>query len=255
MNINSVSAYKYNNLSLRTNLKEDSTEKNIPSTITNEIPEENTTSFKGKKPGKVTEFFAEHYGKQILNSKGTRKFCKWVSSMDKKDASRHFQVVGSLVTSGAYMKATLDNKNFDKKNARTLAVNQGACFVLPTIAAYTVDASMANFNKQLEYKFSATQEKKIALGNLTEKAASDAKSKLSKQLKGFRVLIGIVTFTAIYRYLSPVLITPLANWIGNKINAKSDEKEKLAQEQQAKETKTLEISLDNTKVEESASAA
>ena len=35
----------------------------------------------------------------------------------------------------------------------------------------------------------------------------------------------IVTFTTIYRYLSPVAITPLANMIGNKINDNNDKHE------------------------------
>ena len=185
-----------------------------------------TVSFKGKKPGKVTEFFAEHYGKRILNSKSVRKFCKKVTKWDKKNASSHFQVIGSLVTSSAYMKATLDNPNFDKKNANTLAINQGLGFVIPTIAAYTTDAAMSGFNKTLEYAYSAKQEKNFALGKFANEAEKEAaKKRLSNRLKGFRAFMTIVTFTTIYRYLSPVAITPLANMIGNKINDNNDKHE------------------------------
>ena len=41
-----------------------------------------------------------------------------------------------------------------------------------------------------------------------------------------------MTFTLIYRYAVPVIITPIANKIGDKINAKKAEEKRLAQEQQ-----------------------
>ena len=215
MNINAINTMpKYMN---NKNVRNNQTQTSQPLTTGD------TVSFKGKKPGKVTEFFAEHYGKRVLNSKGVRNFCKKMAKWDPKNASSHFQVLGSLVTSSAYMKATLDNPNFDKKNANTLAINQGLGFVIPTIAAYTTDAMMRDFNKTLEYAYSAKQEKNFALGTFADEAAKEAaKKKLSNRLKGFRAFIGIVTFTTIYRYISPVAITPIANMIGNKINENND---------------------------------
>ena len=216
MNINAINTMsKYTNNNVRNN--------QIHTQAPQPLTTGDTVSFKGKKPGKVTEFFAEHYGKRVLNSNGVRNFCKKMAKWDPKNASSHFQVIGSLVTSSAYMKATLDNPNFDKKNANTLAINQGLGFVIPTIAAYTTDAMMRDFNKTLEYAYSAKQEKNFALGKFADKAAKDeALKKMSNRLKGFRAFIGIVTFTTIYRYISPVAITPLANMIGNKINDNND---------------------------------
>ena len=181
-------------------------------------------SFKAAKgPGKVSRFFADYYGKYILNSDAMRKVSEFFANLDKKgDVTRHFQTFGSLITSSAYMHSTLKNKEFDKDNARTLAVNQGLSFLLPTIAAYTVDLAIREINKQCEYAYSAAQEKKIKAAQLTPEAKQLAMEKLGRQLKGFRTLIGIITFTTIYRYVAPVLITPVANWIGSKINAKKD---------------------------------
>lgn len=207
MNINAINQYRVNKYN---DLKNKSTEQTIDPSTSSEI------NFKGGKDSKVSKFFAEYYGKAMLNSDGVRNFCKKLS---KGNASNHFQVVGSFVTSAAYMKATLDNKTFDKKNANTLAINQGLCFVLPTIAGYVVNSAMGNFNKSLEYHYSAMQEKQIALGKFKsaeeKKAAVEA---LGRKLKGFRTLLSIITFTTIYRYVSPVAITPLANWIGRKVN-------------------------------------
>ncbi len=44
---------------------------------------------------------------------------------------------------------------------------------------------------------------------------------LSNRLKGVRILAGLATFTLIYRYATPVLITPLANKIGDWVNGRN----------------------------------
>lgn len=177
----------------------------------------------GKKPGKITEFFAKYYAKHIADSDKVRNFSERISKMDKGDVTRHFQVLGSLITSSAYMHSTLKNKEMDRDNARTLAVNQGLNFLLPTAAAYTVDLAIRQINKQLEYKYSAIQEAKNTA--LTGEAKKEAEKLLGKKLKGFRTLIGIVTFTLIYRFVAPVAITPIANAIGRWINGNNKNKE------------------------------
>ena len=48
---------------------------------------------------------------------------------------------------------------------------------------------------------------------------------LGKKLKGVRLLTSLSVFAFIYRYATPVLITPLANWISNKVNERSHSKE------------------------------
>lgn len=175
-------------------------------------------SFMGKKTGKITEFFAKYYGKHIADSDKVRKFSEKLFKLDKEgDVTRHFQTLGSLITSSAYMHATLKNKDMDKDNAITLSVNQALNFLLPTAAAYTVDLVIREINKQLEYRYSAVQEEKIS--NIADKAAKKlAEKKLSNQLKGFRALSVIGTFTFIYRFVAPVAITPISNAIGRWIN-------------------------------------
>lgn len=200
--------------------------------------ENSDVAFKGKE-GPITRFFANTYGKAMLNSDFVNWLSKSIANADKKgNASRHFQVVGSFVTSGAYMKATLSNPEFDKKNAVTLAINQALGFLVPTVAAYTIDSAMGNFNKAIEYKYSAIQEKKLApvikdieskiakLGAGAEKEIealnkqkANELAKLSKRLRGCRTGMSIIVFTTVYRYLAPVLITPVANKAGNWFNS------------------------------------
>lgn len=193
-------------------------------TITN-IKQNTDITFKGKEAGKITEFFAKTYGKYILNSEQMHKFCETCSKIDKKDASRHFQVIGSAVTSFAYMNSTMKSKDIEKKDARTLATNQFLGFIIPSGAAYGANASMTKFNKCLEYSYSAKKEKEIALGKLDKIAKEKAVKDLGKALKGFRCLIGIITFTTIYRFVTPVAITPIANKFGAWLNERADRKE------------------------------
>ena len=48
--------------------------------------------------------------------------------------------------------------------------------------------------------------------------AKEMEANLGNKLKGIRVLASLSVFTLIYRFATPVLITPVANWISNKIN-------------------------------------
>ena len=62
-----------------------------------------------------------------------------------------------------------------------------------------------------------------ALNTLSKKVAANWSADKGKKLKAVRPLASLLTFTLIYRYITPVLITPLANKLGNKINSKHAE--------------------------------
>ena len=52
------------------------------------------------------------------------------------------------------------------------------------------------------------------------KGSDEILKSLKKKPAGFRVLASLSVFAIIYRYATPVLITPVANWIGDKYNAR-----------------------------------
>ena len=190
---------------------------------------------------KVTDFTAKIYGKYIANSDRLRNFAEKASKKAKvENVSNHFQVAGSAITSSAYMVSTMKNKDFDKDNARPLAINQGLGFLVPTAGAYITDHYIADIKKQIEYKYDAIHEHRIAQQKLTQAEKKEAMEKLGKKLKSVRALMGILTFTLIYRYVTPVAITPVANKIGNWVNAKVHAKE-AAREQQAEMPKEIEM--------------
>lgn len=189
-----------------------------------EMPSD-SVSFKGKKPGRVTKFFAEQYGKRFVNSEGMQSFCETLAKLRGGNVTQHLATLGSIITSGVYMKKTLTNESLDKDRRKTLAWNQGLVLGASTIGAYSLNNVMGGVNKALEYKYVAIQENKMAkMGKVDPEKLAEMKKVFSHRLGGFRTLMPIVTFTMVYRYISPVAITPLANWVSDKFSAAKKEK-------------------------------
>lgn len=117
----------------------------------------------------------------------------------------HLIVLGSTLMSGFYVAQTLTNDKLDEKKRKTLAINQTAVFLLSTILAYTFDGLMTDKTNAIKDKF---------------KAINKDVPNLDKQLRGIDAAKKIMIFTTMYRFVAPVLVTPLANYIGNRINEK-----------------------------------
>ena len=184
-------------------------------------------SFKGKGNNPLVNGFAKafgkFYGKPLMES---NKLWKVSESLTKipGDMTQHMVALGSLITSGTYVQRTLTNKDLDPNRRRTLAVNQALCFVVPTIAAYSVDKLINAAVKKNEYRYTGLklhdlEMDKIA-GKISPKSEAEAYQNLGKKAKGVRVLASLAVFTLIYRYATPVLITPVANKIGDWWNAR-----------------------------------
>ena len=95
-----------------------------------------------------------------------------------------------------------------------------------------LNKAIEEWNKAENAKFDA----KVRIGEIsadskyTNKTVADYISKkmsnpeLTKQIKGMGVLKKLFIFGTIYRFISPVAVTPLANWIGDAFIYKGDEK-------------------------------
>ena len=174
----------------------------------------------------------DKYGVWILKSKVARNISKWLYSKDTTNATKHFAVAGSLVTSSAYAYNTMKNKKLEKRNSTTLAINQGLNFFVPTILGYTLDKLISGHTKEYEYSFAGKLQRAMDTASLSADEKKLALERATKQLKGVRTLASIATFTFLYRYLAPVAITKPANrigeWLGSKIDAK---KQRLTEEE------------------------
>jgi len=194
-------------------------------------------SFKGAKPTpkgespkgfmKIWDFIAKTlskvYGKRMYESKTVNTIAGKLSKIPG-GMTNHMASLGALLTSSVYIYRTLNKKDLDTDRRRTLAINQALCFIVPTICAYTVDKLLKNWTKEkIEYVYAGWQEHSIAeakRSKLPEETIKAMEKDLGKKLGGVRTLVTLLIFSVIYRYVAPVLITPVANKIGDNITEK-----------------------------------
>ncbi len=209
-----------------------------------ENKESENVSFKGgkKEPNWFIKKLGEYYGKPLMEQEWLAKLTNNINRLPGR-ATQHMTVLGSFITSGMYVQQTLNKKELDPDKRRTLAVNQTLGFIIPTLAAYFANAKLDGWIKRREYSFTGRQQHNIDIakleGNLAK--AKEIEKSLGVKKNGVRILADLVTFTLIYRYVVPVAITPIANKIGDKINARKAEKRRLAQEQQNQKTTEIKI--------------
>ena len=136
----------------------------------------------------------------VMNSKFMQSFAD--RTADMKNLPSHMSTAGSFVTTYFYANRTLKTLNKDeeqKKRAKVLATNQVMVTGLSTLGAYGLNDALGKFSKNLGYKF---------------REANQGHAKLSTRMKGFDIAKQLLIFTMMYRYIAPVLVTPLASKIG-----------------------------------------
>lgn len=161
---------------------------------------------------KFTEKLARGFGK-ILDTDAAVKIIEKTNKYPKlKDGLvSHLCVLGSVVLSGFYIKRTLSNDKLDPQKKKTLAINQAVVWGLSTVMGYTFDKAIdKKFNKLID---------KFKIINAGEKD-------LEKYVTGINIAKKVMIFDVVYRYIAPVLVTPIANKIGNRLQEKSDAKAK-----------------------------
>lgn len=152
-------------------------------------------SFKGAGSA-VTEGIAKGVGK-IADTNASKRFINWFKD---KNWFPHLIAAESLWLSGFYMQQTAQSKKIEKDQKLPMILNQGITAVLCTIGAYKLDGVI---NKKLDkYK----EVYKRMNPQLEEKV-------MNRRLMGIRLLGPIVIFTTIYRFIGPVVVTPIANKI------------------------------------------
>lgn len=162
---------------------------------------------------KLTDLIAHGIGK-LLGIKCVR------DSFEKLGKSEHFKkwglshliVLGSTMLSGFYVKKTLSNDKLDKDKKVTLAINQTATWGISTILAYTLDSKLRNKVNNIKDKFFDLNNDVFTKDSNIGKAYS----------RGFSAARTIIVIGLVYRFIAPVLVTPIANAIGNHILAKKE---------------------------------
>ena len=205
-----------------------------------ETSKDEKLSFKGKNSltSKFSDWLGksigEIYGKPLIENEFFYKLSSTFADLPG-NVTQHMSTLGSLITSGTYVNRTLQKKDIEPDRRRTLAVNQALCFLIPTIAAYTVNIALNNWIKNNEYRYVGLKERKIDIAKLEKQDAKKIAKEietLSKKTKGIRTLASIAIFTMIYRFATPILMTPIANKIGDKWNEKRRAKLKNTEKEQ-----------------------
>lgn len=155
--------------------------------------------------------------KPIVNSKFMGKVVDKIGSSDMMAA--HMSTAGSFVTTATYANRTLKTMNRDeeeKKRAKVLALNQVMVTGVSTLGAYTFNKTLDRLSKNLGYKF---------------REANQGNKNLSKRMKGFNIAKQLLIFSVMYRYISPVIVTPVASKLGQWMEHKKAEKAQAALQQ------------------------
>ena len=147
-----------------------------------------------------------------MNNKKAQKLFDKTAKSDT-NIVQHLSAAKGVLISGMYAYRTLTNDKLDPERKRTLAINQIAVSAVSTILGYTFSVGA---NKKID-KFA---EKFMAANMNTVKDAH----KMSGLVGGIKAASALMIFSTVYRYLSPVLVTPIANKIGAMVNAKHAEK-------------------------------
>ena len=156
---------------------------------------------------KGVEVIAKGTGK-VLNTKTA--FWIFDKSKRKKLLMNHLMTFGSMILSGFYVIRTLGNKDLDEKKKKTLAINQASVFGLSTVLCYTLDGLLNKHVTRFSNKYEAVKHTRLS------------KEVLEKCVKGLPTAKAVGVFDIIYRFIAPVMITPIANHLGNKMNEKKE---------------------------------
>lgn len=156
--------------------------------------------------GKFTDCIARGLGK-VLDQDFSVNLIKWTKkhkSFDKNLIS-HLIVLASTLLSGFYIKKTLENDKLEPNKRRTLAINQGITWGISTIMAYTFDGLATKTINAFTNKF---------------KDLNKGAEKLQKYENGIKIAKSTIIMSVVYRFIAPVVVTPIANKIGNSLNEK-----------------------------------
>ena len=187
----------------------------------------NPKDFFNKKIPKMIEPIIE----KLADNKLIIKISETLASADPEKST----VIRNIFTTGqaflgtaVYVASTMTNKKIEEENKKTLAVNQFLVWGISAAATFYLDSKINKFFDKI-----AAEYEKYNKEHLTENLEAIAKEKLKKivvgavdkekvmldQLEKFNFRKGniarnaptMIAFAFIYRYLTPILATPLAD--------------------------------------------
>lgn len=140
---------------------------------------------------------------KIAKSPKTHNF---IDKIAEKDVISILAATTGIVISGFYIYNTAKSKKIEKEQKKPLMINMALVTAMSTVLGLFIDeAAKAKVNQFINFF-----EKRNA-GKLSEDAMNFCQ-------RGIPKAATLLIFTTIYRYLAPVVATPLANKISNSLN-------------------------------------
>jgi len=139
----------------------------------------------------------------ICSAKLTQKIAKWSEGKTfgkpNTDLLQKIGLLGvSVLLDGLYITRTLKSKDIEKDRKKTLAVNQGITMVCSFIGALVVDDALFN-----------------TVGKIKKQFAEVNKGMNPDKIKNIQGGIGLLNkcliIALIYRFIAPVIATPMAD--------------------------------------------
>ena len=194
-----------------------------PANMANNIQMNNAASFNGVanvtaslKNSKASKFYND------MIEKAARKMVAPVLDNDNRfikflektahitEMPNHLSTLGAAATSGFYVRSTLKNDKLEKKERQTLALNQALVFVVSTAGAYLANGKIGQFVEKVKHKY-------VQYNRNNPKAAV--------RIDGFKTASSLMVFALMYRYISPVVVTPIASAISKAVRERKEAKQ------------------------------
>lgn len=142
---------------------------------------------------------------RILGTNTAKKII--IKTKDNKKLIQHLTAFTGLILSGFYIQKTLENKKLDKDKRKTLAINQALVCAISTLGGYTIDHWLGASVERFSNKFMKIN-------------ANEPAKDLLRYKNGIKNAASIMIFGTMYRFIGPVIVTPIANAIGNRVQEK-----------------------------------
>lgn len=178
-----------------------------------------------EKPFKISESYLEKW----IRLYGQTNFVKKFTTKDHEKIKKHFPVVTSVVLSSLYLVNTMRSKEIEKDRKPALMANMALVCGLSTAVGYAINKSVKDYIALFKTRADVLEHKNFK-GN--KKIA----------LEGIAFALNIIIFQTMYRFIGPVVVTPIANKMtgsGQKKAAKSVEAPKTQQFSQPKKNESV----------------
>lgn len=165
-----------------------------------------------KANNKATELTNKALGPILLKASDTKlikSLVNWYSKQENGYTKLLF--ADSVILSSFYMISTAKNKDMKKEQKMPLIVNQGLVFLISAAGTFFLDKIIKDKVKEFTTEF-----KRIS-------KSADPK-KIERITKGISEAQTIIVFGLIYRFIAPVVITPIANKVSQIIKKNRDAK-------------------------------